>query len=372
MRDTEEYKYEWWLAGMRPLTDDKKRALVEHWGSAREVYNGIYYIEERQKKQLHFLKAEEIDRLQNWARTQDVEKLYEQGQRLGVRLVTWFDEAYPKRLKNLIKMPYGIYVKGKLPAEDRPTAAIVGARRCTPYGEELSIIHAENLALAGVQVISGMARGVDSISQRAAIEAGGESYGVLGCGVDVCYPKENKGLYMDLQKHGGILSELPPGTAPLREYFPARNRMISGLADMILVMEAKEKSGSLITAAFALDQGKTIYALPGPVTSELSKGCNRIISDGAVPLLSPKYLLEQEDLKLLKNHTNSPSDRVKNEKVLESPEKLLYATVGLFPKSLDTLQAESGMKRTDMVHALVSLEMKGYIREISRNHFVKA
>ncbi len=100
MRDTEEYKYEWWLAGMRPLTDDKKRALVEHWGSAREVYNGIYYIEERQKKQLHFLKAEEIDRLQNWARTQDVEKLYEQGQRLGVRLVTWFDEAYPKRLKN--------------------------------------------------------------------------------------------------------------------------------------------------------------------------------------------------------------------------------------------------------------------------------
>ena len=372
MRDTEEYKYEWWLAGMRPLTDDKKRALVEHWGSAREVYNGIYYIEERQKKQLHFLKAEEIDRLQNWARMQDVEELYEQGQRLGVRLVTWFDEAYPKRLKNLIKMPYGIYVKGKLPAEDRPTAAIVGARRCTPYGEELSIIHAENLALAGVQVISGMARGVDSISQRAAIEAGGESYGVLGCGVDVCYPKENKGLYIDLQKHGGILSELPPGTAPLRENFPARNRMISGLADMILVMEAKEKSGSLITATFALDQGKTIYALPGPVTSELSKGCNRIISDGAVPLLSPKYLLEQEDLKLLKNHTNSPSDRVKNEKVLESPEKLLYATVGLFPKSLDTLQAESGMKRTDMVHALVSLEMKGYIREISRNHFVKA
>lgn len=203
---------------------------------------------------------------------------------------------------------------------------------CTPYGEELSIIHAENLALAGVQVISGMARGVDSISQRAAIEAGGESYGVLGCGVDVCYPKENKGLYIDLQKHGGILSELPLGTAPLREYFPARNRMISGLADMILVMEAKEKSGSLITAAFALDQGKTIYALPGPVTSELSKGCNRIISDGAVPLLSPKYLLEQEELKLLKNHTNSPSDRVKNEKVLESPEKLLYATVGLVSK----------------------------------------
>ena len=210
-------------------------------------------------------------------------------------------------------MPYGIYVKGKLPAEDRPTA-IVGARRYTPCGKIVNHPCRRNLALAGVQVISSMARGVDSISQRAAIEAGGESYGVLGCGVDVCYPKENKGLYIDLQKHGGILSELPPGTAPLREYFTARNRMISGLADMILVMEAKEKSGSLITAAFALDQGKTIYALPGPVTSELSKGCNRIISDGAVPLLSPKYLLEQEDLKLLKIIQIHLLDRVKNEK----------------------------------------------------------
>ena len=200
---------------------------------------------------------------------------------------------------------------------------------------------------------------------------GGQTFAVLGNGVDICYPRENIGLYMDIQKKGGIISEFPPGTEPLARNFPMRNRIISGLAEWILVIEAKEKSGSLITADFALDQGKDVYALPGPVTSELSKGCNRIISDGAVPLLSPEYLLEQEELKLLKNHTNSPSDRVKNEKVLESPEKLLYATVCLFPKSLDTLQAESGMKRTDMVRALVSLEMKGYIREISRNHFVK-
>ena len=296
----------------------------------------------------------------------------EEIQQTRIRCARKDSSVYPARLKELPGMPKQLYYIGSFPDDAKPTAAIVGARLCSPYGRIQAFNYGKFLSEHGVQVISGMARGVDSISQRAAIEAGGESYGVLGCGVDVCYPKENKGLYIDLQKHGGILSELPPGTAPLREYFPARNRMISGLADMILVMEAKEKSGSLITAAFALDQGKTIYALPGPVTSELSKGCNRIISDGAVPLLSPKYLLEQEDLKLLKNHTNSPSDQVKNEKVLESPEKLLYATVGLFPKSLDTLQAESGMKRTDMVHALVSLEMKGYIREISRNHFVKA
>ena len=296
----------------------------------------------------------------------------EEIQQTRIRCARKDSSVYPARLQELPGMPKQLYYIGRFPDDDKPTAAIVGARLCSPYGRIQAFNYGKFLSEHGVQVISGMARGIDSISQRAAIEAGGESYGVLGCGVDVCYPKENKGLYIDLQKHGGILSELPPGTAPLREYFPARNRMISGLADMILVMEAKEKSGSLITATFALDQGKTIYALPGPVTSELSKGCNRIISDGAVPLLSPKYLLEQEDLKLLKNHTNPPSDRVKNEKVLESPEKLLYATVGLFPKSLDTLQAESGMKRTDMVHALVSLEMKGYIREISRNHFVKA
>lgn len=371
MKDTEEYKYEWWLAGVRPLTDDKKRALIGHWGSAREVFKGIYYIEERQRKQLHFLTNAEVDRLQYAARHQDVEKLYEQGLRMGIRLVTWNDESYPARLRYLDKMPYGLYVRGRLPSENRPTAAIVGARRCTPYGEELAIVHAENLAYAGVQIISGMAKGIDSIAQRAAIEAGGESYAVLGCGVDVCYPKDNRGLYEDLQKHGGIISEHPPGTAPLREYFPVRNRIISGLADMILVMEAKEKSGSLITAEFALDQGKSIYALPGPVTSELSKGCNRLISQGAEPLLSTEHVLEKERLILLKNHTKLSPGQGKNEKVLETPEKLVYATVGLFPKSLDTLQAECKMKRSELMRTLVSLEMKGYIREVSRNYFVK-
>ena len=147
--------------------------------------------------------------------------------------------------------------------------------------------------------------------------------------------------------------------------------MISGLADMILVMEAKEKSGSLITAAFALDQGKTIYALPGPVTSELSKGCNRIISDGAVPLLSPKYLLEQEDLKLLKNRRISLSDRVKNEKVLESPENMVYSCVGLFPKGLQELAQETKLAPEILMEELITLELQGFVKEISKNYYVK-
>ena len=359
--------YTYWLACVEGITGDRKCELCRKNGSAEAVY----YIEEKGIREQIITEKEwgilkESKKKRNWREA--YQKVVDRGIQMAVR----GQNNYPKRFEELAGMPYALFFIGEMPREGMPSVAVVGARRCSSYGEKMTLRFVERLAESGIQIISGMALGIDGMAHRAALNVGGKTFAVLGGGADVCYPAAHKGLYKDLIKRGGILSEQPPGTPPVAWHFPARNRLISGLADVVLVMEAKEKSGSLITAAFALDQGKTIYALPGPVTSELSKGCNRIISDGAVPLLSPKYLLEQEDLKLLKNHTNSPSDRVKNEKVLESPEKLLYATVGLFPKSLDTLQAESGMKRTDMVHALVSLEMKGYIREISRNHFVKA
>lgn len=280
MKQLEEYQYEWWLAGVRPLDDDKKRKLVECCGSAKEVHRKVFNIEERQMSQFPFLRSKELEVLQESVKNQDVARICEEGMRKDIRLIVWSDPEYPNRLKLLNRMPYGLYVKGRLPREDALTVSIIGARRCTPYGEEMAIAFAEKLALGGAQIISGMARGIDGAAQRAALEAGADSFGILGCGVDVCYPKENQGLYLDLQNRGGILSEQPPGVPPLREYFPARNRLISGLADVILVMEAREKSGSLITAGFALEQGKDIYALPGPVTSALSRGCNELINDG--------------------------------------------------------------------------------------------
>ena len=170
-----------------------------------------------------------------------------------------------------------------------------------------------------------------------------------------------------LQKHGGILSELPPGTAPLREYFPARNRMISGLADMILVMEAKEKSGSLITAYFALDQGKDVYALPGPVTSALSQGCHRLIRQGAGILITPEELMDEWNL----NRMQIGQKNNKNEKMLESPEFMVYSCLDLFPKGTDQLMKETGLSVTELMERLITLELNGYVKEVSRNYYIR-
>ena len=223
------------------------------------------------------------------------------------------------------------------------------------------------MASEGIQIISGMARGIDGAGQRGALNAGGATYGVLGCGVDICYPRENIGLYMDIQQKGGIISEQIPGQPPLPAYFPERNRIISGLADVVLVIEAKEKSGSLITADMALEQGKDVYALPGPVTSSMSQGCHRLIRQGAGILISPEDLL----IELGINIVNQGQIIDKNEKVLESTENMVYSCLGLFPKGMSQLLEETGLNVQELLEQLITLEMKGYVKEISKNYYVK-
>ncbi|MDY2614098.1 MAG: DNA-processing protein DprA [Lachnospiraceae bacterium] len=290
-------------------------------------------------------------------------KLQEQ----GIRMIPYFSEEYPKKLTNISQPPYALYVKGSLPRENQVSVAIVGARRCTHYGEQIALEYGEALASEGIQIISGMARGIDGAGQRGALNAGGATYGVLGCGVDICYPRENIGLYMDIQQKGGIISEQIPGQPPLPAYFPERNRIISGLADVVLVIEAKEKSGSLITADMALEQGKDVYALPGPVTSSMSQGCHRLIRQGAGILISPEDLL----IELGINIVNQGQIIDKNEKVLESTENMVYSCLGLFPKGMSQLLEETGLNVQELLEQLITLEMKGYVKEISKNYYVK-
>lgn len=183
------------------------------------------------------------------------------------------DEGYPEKLLFHKGMPKGLYVLGRLPDGKRPCVAIVGARRSSPYGNETARYFGAELAAAGVQIISGMAWGIDGQAHAGALEAGGDSFAILGSGVDVCYPAGHRRLYEQMKRTGGILSEQPPGMPPCSGHFPARNRIISALSDLVLVVEAREKSGSLITADFALEQGKDIYAVPGRLTDELSQGC---------------------------------------------------------------------------------------------------
>ena len=358
-----ELAYEYWLACIRHVPARKKIMLRSEYTDASQ----IYYIEETRLHFTEYLDAGEAEAVISSRRSWDVRKNYEKLCEKNIQIVPYFQEEYPERLRVTADPPYALFVKGRLPDCRRPAAAVVGARRCSAYGEAQTGAFAARLAEAGVELISGMALGVDGAGQRAALNAGGMTYAVLGCGVDVCYPREHIGLYMDIQKQGGILAEYPPGTPPLRAYFPARNRIISALADTVLVMEARERSGSLITADFALEQGKDIYALPGPVTSPLSRGCNHLIRQGAGILSTPDELLADMGI-----HVCSPGQKSdKNEKMLESPENMLYSCLGLCPKSVSQLVKETGLPAGELLERLVTLELQGYIREISKNYYVR-
>lgn len=355
-------KYEYWFANIKGIGNQKKKRIRERLVSAQE----LYYIEETG---LQALGVEEKDAqiIRKSIETWDLEEEYERMQQKKIQFYPFFHSDYPEKLKQISSPPYALYVKGRLPKEDRFSVAIVGARECSPYGRQLTKEFAKKLASAGAQIISGMAKGIDGAGQMGALEEGGDSYGGLGCGVDVCYPREHIELYTELERKGGILSEQPIGTKPLPQFFPARNRIISGLTDIVLVMEAKERSGSLITADMALEQGKDIYALPGPINSQLSRGCNRLIKQGAGILLSPEDLLEElsfvceEKVKKL----------TENKIALESPENLVYSCLDLYPKNLNELADLTGLTIPALMDALVSLELQGYIREFSKNHYVR-
>lgn len=249
------YDY-WWLCA-RGISNRKKILLGEQGFTGKD----LFYIEEiREKTDVgKWLTEEEWKNLKESRTEKDWKWEYEKQQESGIHIVTRFDSEYPDRLKKLKGMPFGLVMKGKLPKEEPLSVAIVGARNCSHYGEIMTLRFAERLAECGVQIISGMARGIDGAAHRGALNVRGDTFAVLGCGVDICYPREHGGLYKDIQVNGGVLSEYPPGTVPFASNFPARNRILSGLSDVVLVMEAKEKSGSLITADMALEQGKDVY-----------------------------------------------------------------------------------------------------------------
>jgi len=284
----------------------------------------------------------------------------------GIKFISVENQEYPRRLKDIVDYPYGLFVKGSLPPEEKKAVAIVGSRKCSYYGRKTSEKIAAELALRGVAVISGMAAGIDGYAQQKALETGGQSFGVLGSGVDVCYPRQHQALYQWLSKKGGIISEYPPGRAPLALHFPIRNRIISGLADQLLVVEAKVKSGTLITADLAIEQGKDIFAVPGRHEDSLSGGCNRLIQQGAGIFLSTDEFLEQ-----LKITGGNVASTKKNNISLETKEKVVYSCVDLFPKSLSEIVGSAKLPIQEVLAVLTVLVLKGYIEETMKNYYVK-
>lgn len=285
-----------------------------------------------------------------------------------IRQISSKSAEYPQKLNNYPKMPEILFAKGNLPDAKKPTAAIVGARACSPYGRIQAFRYAKILSSAGVQIISGMAYGIDAEAHKGALEGGTPTYAVLAGGVDICYPSGNRPLYdRILRENGGILSEQPPGMRARNYFFPARNRIISGLADLVLIVEAREKSGSLITAQWALDQGKIVYAVPGPVNEALSMGCHKLIYDGAGIAYSPEILLRELGLNC-ENKVKSPE---KNDLGLASDLKLVYSCLDLRPENLDYFIQKTGFSAGKTSGLLMQLQVLGLASEVGRQHYVR-
>ncbi|MFZ5646334.1 MAG: DNA-processing protein DprA [Bacillota bacterium] len=291
----------------------------------------------------------------------------------GVRYIHYVDSAYPEALKNIFDPPPGIFVRGNISFEG-PAVAVVGSRKATRYGLSVAEKLAGDLALAGVTVVSGMARGIDTAAHRGALAAGAPTVAVLGCGVDVVYPKENSRLMEDIAVNGAVVSEFPLGMMPQPWHFPVRNRIISGLSGGVVIVEAAERSGALITADFALDQGRDVFAVPGNITSELSRGPNRLIRQGATPVENAGDILEVMGLERLfrVEEPRREDSRAAPGIKLSPEEEMVRKLLSIDPSTLDRLVDGSGLSAQKVLAALTFLEMKGLARQLPGKLYILA
>ena len=278
-------------------------------------------------------------------------------------------EEMPVRLRQMPDPPAVLFVKGELPADKVPSVSIIGARRCSNYGSDAACFFAAELAKCGVQVISGMARGIDTMALNGAVTEGGKGYAVLGSGVEVCYPRESLDVYNAISRgNGGIISEFSPDAAPLNYHFVMRNRLIAALGDVLLVMEAATRSGTQITVQDALSQGKDVFALPGRITDPLGRGCNRLIREGAFPLIEPADVLTYLGIE------KKGSARTLKEKVmsgLSEDEKKLLSVMTQYPMHVEEIAIEAGMDLQKSQHLLSMLELHGNIRPEGSAYYSK-
>lgn len=297
----------------------------------------------------------------------DAERELERARRAGLRILLCSDSRYPRLLRRIPEPPPILYQAGPWEADDRPMVAVVGTRRPTAYGRSVAERLGRELARLGAVVVSGMARGIDSAAHKGALAEGGTTVAVLGGGADVCYPPEAAPLYRAMRERGGVLSEQPPGSEPRRENFPERNRIISGLCHGVVVVEAGERSGTLITVTHATVQGREVFAVPGPVTSPMSKGPHRLIRDGACLVQRGRDVLEE--LGFLAPE-EGPLDRTAVTGL--SPEELrLLGWMGTGVHSPDDLVAASGMTAPEVQACLTMLEIRGAIRRLPDGQYTR-
>lgn len=289
----------------------------------------------------------------------------------GVRILTLDSEEYPINLKSIWDPPPVLYIKGKITQNDRLAIAMVGSRAATSYGKTVAAKLAEELVQAGFTIISGLARGIDAASHKGAINANGRTIAVLGCGIDVIYPQENKKLFYEIIEHGAVVTEFPFGTPPGKFNFPQRNRIISGLALGTVIVEAPIRSGALITADCALEQNREVFAVPGQIVSKLSKGTHQLIKQGAKLVENAQDIIEE--LELFSEAIKKTPQIKKNHKIaLSQEEEKIYQLISATePKYIDAISYSSQMSPAQVAATLIQLEIKGLVKQLIGKRFLR-
>lgn len=301
-------------------------------------------------------------------RSRDLDAELDRLARSGISVVTLEDATYPRLLREAPNAPPLLYVRGTLDPADAWAVAVVGTRSPTSYGKEATRAIVGDLARSGITIVSGLAFGIDAIAHEAALDADGRTIAVLGCGPDIIYPERNRGIAQRIINQGAIITDYPPGTRPHAANFPPRNRIISGLSLGTLVIEAGEKSGALITVDFAADQGRDVFAVPGSVFSQKSKGTHRLIRDGAGLVATADDLLEALNLHAARDHQEAVADLPLDDPTEEALMRMLTAE----PQHVDTLARACDLLAAQASAALTMLALKGYARESSPGQWVRA
>ncbi|NOX61508.1 MAG: DNA-protecting protein DprA [Chloroflexi bacterium] len=354
----------YWLGFNRvPGIGPKKlRALLDIFGDVRAAWGASA----EQLKQAG-LDRRSLNNLVDARKKLDLDAEVQRLHASGVRVLTWEDPDYPARLLEIPAPPPVLFVRGELSPQDDWGVAVVGTRRATTYGREAARRLVEDLARAGVTIVSGLARGIDGVAHRTALEVGGRTLAVMGSGLDMVYPPEHRKLARQILEQGAWISEQPLGAKPEARNFPARNRIISGLSRGVLVVEGRWSSGAIITAKFALEQGRDVFAVPGSILSPASEGPNRLLKEGAIPALSANDILEALNFTQIDQHLQArqilPDDPVEAE---------LMSLLSREPRHIDEIRRDIDLPIQEVSSALTLMELKGLVRQVGGMHYVVA
>ena len=356
--------YMLWLSSLYELGSHKQNALLSHFGDARSIFDAP----EKYLYEIGELTENNVSKITGKRDMSLVESMLAEMVKQKIAYISRDHDDFPALLKGIPDPPVGLFVLGDMPGEESHRVGIIGSRRCSEYGLSATRLLAKPLPAYGITIVSGMARGIDGIAHKCALEGGGKTIAVLGSGVDICYPAEHRALREDIIANGCVVSEYPPGVKPFPAFFPARNRIISGLSSVLVVVEAAKKSGTLITVDQAQDQGRDVMAVPGSILSSLSEGTNKLINEGALPAIS------HEDIISALGITNEPKNQAKiqpTSNTLAPDEKIVYDILNFLPMPFDELAMLSGSTLQSLHYICTMLELKGFIKKLPGQRYIR-